>query len=117
MGRPKKEQMVEAVLVEANDPYDTLSEALGEAYAQAAEGKGFERHSRGEDFEEQTMFKIQELLAEHPCGHLAGQAIKKIVEAGRLVELKGVDAACAELDGAIVYTAGIKIALRKIVTD
>ena len=45
MGRPKKEPMVEAVLVEANNPYDTLCEALGEAYAQAAEGKGAERHT------------------------------------------------------------------------
>lgn len=117
MGRPKKEQMVEAVLVEANNPYDTLSEALCEAYLQAAEGKGAERHACGEAFEEQMMFKIQELLAEHPHAFLAGQAIKKIVESGRLAQIRGVYDACAELDGAIVYTAAVKLALRKIVTD
>ena len=40
----------------ARDPYSTLLNVLNEAYAQASEGKGKERHAKpGEKFEDQKI--------------------------------------------------------------
>jgi hypothetical protein len=91
----------------AGDPYHALWLVLDEAYKQASEGKGKERHSQGEPFEEQPMQAISKLV-----GSSAGmefQAIKKIQESTRMAE---TDRRIHELLGAINYIAGTIIYLR-----
>lgn len=77
--------------------YADLASVLEDAYEQAAEGKGKDRHATGEDFRDQPIFWIEENF---PSFQL-GQAVKKIYESQRL----DTSAACAELRGAIVYLA------------
>ena len=87
--------------------YETLAGVLRQAYAQAADGKGKERHANGNAFDEQPMTTINAML-----GSVDGflyQAIKKTVESKRLPK----DRAVAELLGAINYLAGAVIALEK----
>lgn len=87
--------------------YETLAGVLRQAYAQAADGKGKERHADGNAFDEQPMTTINAML-----GSVDGflyQAIKKTVESKRLPK----DRAVAELLGAINYLAGAVIALEK----
>ena len=87
--------------------YETLAGVLRQAYAQAADGKGKERHANGNAFDEQLMTTINAML-----GSVDGflyQAIKKTVEYKRLPK----DRAVAELLGAINYLAGAVIALEK----
>lgn len=82
------------------DDYKTLSDVLERAYAQAAHGKGKERHAQGQPFDRQPMQTISQLVGS--CDGLRYQAIKKIQEAARLDH----DAAIRELLGAINYIAG-----------
>ena len=97
----------------ADDGYNVLRDVFASAVEQASGGKGKERHANGSPFIGQPILSITRLLTGHPCGALAFQAIKKIIEAGRLVELKGTDAAVAELRGAMNYTAAIIIYLEE----
>lgn len=79
------------------DKYADLAGVLEDAFEQASEGKGKERHATGEAFRDQPIFWIEENF---PSFQL-GQAVKKIYESQRLDVLP----ACAELRGAIVYLA------------
>lgn len=88
-----------------DDPaYASLGRVLTRAYAQAATGKGAERHGQGQPFERQPM---QDLIRLHGVGFATGQASKKSQEALRLPRARAV----AELLGAINYLAGAVIAI------
>lgn len=89
-------------IIEVDDGYAPLLDVLLEAYQQASQGKGRERHANGLPFMEQPIMKLAEA---HGLGFLTGQAAKKLQETYTLLELKGKGAAKAELLGAIVYTA------------
>ena len=97
----------------ADDGYNVLRDVFASAVEQASGGKGKERHANGSPFVDQPILAITRLLTGHPCGALAFQAIKKTIEAGRLVELKGADAAVAELRGAMNYIAAMVIYLEE----
>lgn len=85
------------------DPfYEPLERVLRAAYVQAAEGKGKERHARGNPFEEQHMQTISRMLSTDRG--MAFQAIKKLTEG---LDLPDPAARKAELLGAINYIAGI----------
>lgn len=92
----------------AADGYESLAMVLDEALAQASHGKGRERHSRGEPFDEQPMQVISELLGTEKG--MAFQAIKKLREG---LELPTFEQKKRELLGAINYIAGILIYLEK----
>ena len=85
--------------------YEGLFDVLMEAYKQASEGKGKERHGNDLPFEEQPMQTMSQLLGSNK-GCLF-QAMKKIQESTRMEK----DAAVRELLGAIVYLAGAVIYL------
>ena len=93
-------------------PYMVLRCILDEAYEQAAEGKGKERHAGDKPFLRQPIMEIGRMVGE---GYNMGQAMKKLQEAETLLRLegKGVEAAVRELLGAIVYTASAVILLRE----
>lgn len=80
--------------------YERLQRVLEDALAQAARGKGAQRHATttGQPFHEQL---ICELGRHVGTGFGLGQAAKKVLEAGRLPD----PAAIAELYGAINYIA------------
>lgn len=84
------------------DAYADLREALDAAYDQSANGKGKERHANDRAFTDQPILRITELVGH---GFPLGQAIKKAQEAGGMVKRGEVEAARAELLGAIVYLA------------
>lgn len=86
--------------------YEKLAAVLMRAYNQAARGKGKERHSHGEPFDQQV---IQDMANRFGVGALLGQAFKKSEESQRLPH----DRAVAELLGAIVYLAAAVIAMEK----
>ena len=87
--------------------YEALESVLDAALEQAAAGKGKERHAQDKPFDEQPMQLISDLL-DSDTG-MAFQAAKKIQESMRMPFAQ----AERELLGAIVYTAGIIIRLRK----
>lgn len=89
--------------------YDSLRVVLDEAFAQASEGKGKERHAYGDEepFEKQPICEICTRL-----GSIDGalfQAVKKIYECKRLPSERAVN----ELLGAINYIAAAIILLEK----
>lgn len=84
--------------------YDSLRDVLTRAYAQAASGKGHERHAVAKPFDQQPM---QKLISLYGVGFALGQAAKKAQESQRL----SAGADVAELLGAINYLAGAVIAL------
>lgn len=87
--------------------YERLAAVLDDAYAQAAKGKGAERHAyEGEAFHDQVMADMAKRFG---MGALLGQAFKKSEESQRLP----YDAARKELLGAINYLAGAVIHLDK----
>ena len=77
--------------------YDRLDGVLKAALDQACNGKGAERHSDGQGFEDQPIMWIEREFKSFQLG----QAVKKIHESQRL----GPDAAVRELLGAINYLA------------
>jgi hypothetical protein len=85
--------------------YELLAGVLVRAYAQAAEGKGAQRHAQGQPFHAQPM---QQLIRLYGIGFALGQAAKKAQEAQRLPT---GERQVAELLGAINYLAGAVIAL------
>lgn len=107
-------QHVEASTECKIDGYEFLRAEFAAAAEQASGGKGKERHANDLPFEDQPILAITRLLEGHPCGALAYQVIKKTIEAGRLVELRGVDAAVAELYGAMNYSAAMSIYLKEL---
>ncbi len=90
-----------------NQPgYETLADVLARAFAQAATGKGKERHAgAGVPFERQPMTTIN--IEQGSIDGFLYQARKKALEAKRLPAGR----AQAELLGAINYLAGAVIAL------
>ena len=88
--------------IEIPEGYESLGLALGEAVAQAACGKGSERHAeKGEKFSDQLIMSIPKRLGEGGECFCLGQALKKICESRRLPP----DRARAELLGAVNYLA------------
>lgn len=90
--------------------YEQLGDVLDMALHQAAFGKGKERHANNKPFHEQDIIDI---TAKVGTGFTKGQAIKKIIESGKLGTLKGVDAEIHELVGAMNYIAATVIVLQK----
>lgn len=86
--------------------YESLRDVLDRAFAQAASGKGHERHAVNKPFDQQPM---QELISLYGVGFALGQAAKKAQESQRLPAGRDV----AELLGAINYLAGAVIALER----
>lgn len=89
------------------DPYASLKNVLDRAFAQAAEGKGAERHANGLSFEQQPMQTISDSLGTN--AGLLFQAAKKAQESQRMAP----DAAVRELLGAINYLAGAVVWLER----
>ena len=88
--------------IDIPEGYESLGLALGEAVAQAARGKGADRHAeKGEPFSDQLIMSIPKRLGEGGECFCLGQALKKICESRRLPP----DRARAELLGAINYVA------------
>ena len=86
--------------IDIPEGYEVLGLALGEAVAQAACGKGAERHAeKGERFSDQLIFEIPRRLGPGGECFCLGQALKKICESRRLAPA----AARAELLGAVNY--------------
>ena len=79
--------------------YSTLRKILTNAGDQAEFGKGAERHGSDEPWENQSGLQIARMLRGDPAAGPSFQAIKKIVEAGRLPQQEAI----AEYYGAIVY--------------
>ena len=87
--------------------YEDLAAVLQRAYAQAANGKGKERHARhNEPFCAQVMLEGARRFG---TGALLYQAYKKAEESQRLP----TDRAVAELLGSIVYLAGAVIVIEE----
>lgn len=84
--------------------YEHLAAVLKDAYAQAASGKGKERHANDLPFDHQPMQAISRLLG-NPTG-MTYQVCKKVVEA---MNMKDRAARRRELLGAIVYLAGVVV--------
>lgn len=88
--------------VDIPEGYEALGLALGEAVAQAARGKGADRHAEeGEAFSDQLIMSIPKRLGEGGECFCLGQALKKICESRRLPP----DRARAEILGAVNYLA------------
>lgn len=90
--------------------YDRLAQVLFKALDQAANGKGKERHSSGEPFEDQPICVIARWVG---VGGPLQQVVKKIQESVRLLEIKGPSYAITELLGAINYIAAAVIILEE----
>ena len=101
-------------LAEINDGYEMLRDEFVAAVEQASGGKGKERHANDQPFDQQPILAITRLLDGHPCAALAYQIIKKTIEAGRLVKLRGTDAAVAETYGVMNYAGAMAIRLKEI---
>ena len=88
--------------IDIPEGYEALGLALGEAVAQAARGKGADRHAeKGEKFSDQLIMSIPKRLGPGGECFCLGQALKKIFESRRLAPAP----ARAELLGAINYIA------------
>lgn len=86
--------------------YEALRYELEQAFAQAACGKGRERHANNRHFEEQPILKICQLAGD---GFAVGQVMKKLQEAQGMVARGEGEAALREVHGAIVYCAALAI--------
>lgn len=87
--------------------YDTLAVVLIDAYKQASEGKGKDRHATNNPFDKQPILEISRMVG---VGGPLFQAMKKCQEATRLPT---VDRQVAELLGAINYIAAAIILLKE----
>ena len=88
--------------IDIPEGYESLGLALGEAVAQAARGKGSERHAeKDEPFSSQLICEIPKRLGPGGECFCLGQAVKKICESRRLPP----ERARAELLGAVNYIA------------
>jgi len=102
-------EMLDAV---ADASYDALASVLREAHAQAASGKGSERHANGRGFTEQPIMEIPRMLGGSPEGQLY-QIMKKAQEANGMVKRKEAEAAIRELLGVINYAAAAVLTIRE----
>lgn len=90
--------------------YETLAAVLHDAFDQAANGKGKERHANALPFDQQPM---QQIGDRRGVGFILGQADKKSEEAQGMFDRGEVDAAIREILGAIVYLAGAAIYMER----
>jgi len=88
------------------DKYDSLRKILDAAFAQAATGKGAERHANGEEWLKQPIFTIAQQVGD---GFNAGQVIKKVQEAQQMAARGEYSKAQHEVLGAIVYAASLHV--------
>lgn len=88
--------------------YESLKSVLDAALAQAAEGKGAERHANGLPFDAQPMARITEMVG---VGFPIGQVLKKAAEAKGMADRGEREAARRELLGVINYAAGAYLAI------
>lgn len=84
--------------------YESLEKALGDAYRQASEGKGKERHAGGKPFDRQPIMEIGRMVGP---GFGLGQAMKKAQEAARMIDRGNPMHARQEILGAINYLASV----------
>jgi len=106
---PGPRRSTSSITVPVEDPaYAKLRHVLGEAYDQAAVGKGRDRHVKREDqpFEHQPICSLQRIYG---SGYAFGQVGKKMEESMRM----DTKAAVAELYGAINYIAAAIIVLEE----
>lgn len=91
--------------MEIDEKYKVLFDHLMESYNRSAGSKGKERHSNNDNWEEQKLIWVPRFLKEHPNGSSAPayQAIKKIIEAGRIYHIYGKEKSVKEIYDAIVY--------------
>ena len=90
-----------------NPGYWPLERVLLAAYAQAADGKGSERHAMGDAFLDQPIITIGQMLKS--ADGEAYQAIKKLREGLQMAKRGEYDAAIREFLGAINYVAAVAI--------
>ena len=88
------------------DRYVALQNVLNAAFAQAATGKGAERHANGEKWTKQPIFTIAQQVGD---GFNAGQVIKKVQEAQQMAARGEFQRAQHEVLGAIVYAASLHV--------
>ena len=93
------------------DDYIVLQRVLQDAYLQASEGKGKERHANGRPFDQQPIFNISRMVGD---GFAIGQAIKKLDESRGM---PNPGDAYRELLGAIVYSAAAAALQHERVVD
>ena len=82
--------------------YDELAAILLDAFKQASEGKGAERHANDLPFDSQPMQSISDIFDSDKG--MAFQVVKKLREG---LDMPEYDRLERELLGSIVYTAGI----------
>lgn len=93
--------------------YEKLDAVLHDAISQSQDGKGKERHATNNNYEDQVICVVGRLLKGHPFGAHAYQIIKKTIEAGRLYQIKGQEAAYQEMLGSINYAAAMCILIKE----
>jgi hypothetical protein len=114
--KSKGETMKEKVEVDfrvMNQDYEALDNVLMDAYEAASSGKGKERHATDNAFEDQIICTVPRMLKNHPFAAQAYQIIKKTIEAGRLYNIKGSEAAYHEMLGAVNYCAAMCILIKE----
>lgn len=97
-------------IISHDEKYDKLAGVLQDAYNQAAEGKGKERHANGKPFDRQPIMEIARMVG---IGYQTGQAMKKAQEATSMANRGEGIAAEAELLGAINYLAAAVMLIRE----
>ena len=110
----ERDMTADEALAAINDGYEMLRDEFVAAVEQASGGKGKERHANDQPFDQQPILAITRLLDGHPCAALAYQIIKKTIEAGRLVKLRGTDAAVSETYGVMNYAGAMAIRLKEL---
>lgn len=90
--------------------YGCLQGILDDAYAQAARGKGKERHANDKPFNDQPIMEVGRIVGP---GFALGQVMKKAGEAKGMADRGDADAAERELLGAIVYAAAAVLLIRE----
>lgn len=90
--------------------YGCLQGILDDAYAQAARGKGKERHANDKPFNDQPIMEVGRIVG---SGFALGQVMKKAGEAKGMADRGDADAAERELLGAIVYAAAAVLLIRE----
>jgi hypothetical protein len=86
--------------------YTPLRAVLDAAYNQSAHGKGKVRHANAKPFTQQPIMEIGRMVG---VGYQLGQAMKKAQEAGGMAQRGELEAARAELLGAIVYLSAAHV--------
>lgn len=94
----------------ASPEYAPLAAILQEAYDQAAQGKGYDRHDNGEPFTDQRAISIGRKVGP---GFLLGQSLKKTEEAATMISKGQSASAIRELLGAINYAAAAVLLIRE----